>query len=407
MKNMEEYLEAIDLFEKRKFNEALKKLEEVREKNPSNIYIEFNIARIKARNKNTRTEAKELFKKMLKENKRYSSAALLEIGKIEVLEGKYDKAKSRFNKLIKRENDFLAYIQLAKLENRFRNFDEARNLLKTVIDSNNEHSSLALFELGKLERKVGNISQAINCFEQIPKDSPDIDINWLNLELAKIELLTGDFDNGMNILRSLLGTRIRTEALEEIVKFYIRNEKYDLAHQYNKELEKCFFNKLSVNPKQIDEFLQYKRGILQKDLTDDTYFQKQLYTYSKEEAIKHIKMHLDDNEEKMLHTIFSEAIDIEELYEFMYENIKDMNPCEGLLNDEYIVRYTKIVGTAVNGSLTDTVRVKVIPNTKDILTIYPIPAENGQIKIEQEKVKEKVIESPIDKFNRRYSKNSF
>lgn len=62
----------------------------------------------------------------------------------------------------------------------------------------------------------------------------------------------------------------------------------------------------------------------------------------------------------------------------------------------------------IDNHKTDTVKIVVIPNTKDIITIYPIPAINNKLEIENDYTssKQKVRESQLDKFKRRYAKNS-
>lgn len=85
-----------------------------------------------------------------------------------------------------------------------------------------------------------------------------------------------------------------------------------------------------------------------------------------------------------------------------------MDPLEESLNDKYIIRCNKIVGITIDKQPTDTIKVIVIPNTKRIITMYPIPALNDKLEIENNYTspKQKVRESQIDKFNRRYAKNS-
>ena len=157
-----------------------------------------------------------------------------------------------------------------------------------------------------------------------------------------------------------------------------------------------------------DKFLKYKLGIENDIETENIYFAKQLYSYSREEAINHISEHLDENEEKIMHSVYLEDINIEELYEYASRQIQDLEPGEGYVNDRYVVRCNRIVGMTIDKQPTDTIKIVVIPNTKDIITIYPIPALNNKLEIENNYTspKQKIRESQIDKFNRRYVKNS-
>lgn len=405
MKNVELYYEAKELIKERKDTEALIILEKLEKINPRNSTIIFNIAKIKAKRKKTQEEARELFKSLLKGSDKYASPSLLELGKIEFCNRNYSQAGSYFNKLIKRENDSLAYIEMAKLEAKLRNFNEAKKLLQTVIDLDSKYKASAFLEYSKIERKLGNLEDAMSYLEKIPKDAENIDQAWVKLELAKLLLLTEKFSKGINILKKLLNTHVESDALTEIVNAYIRTEKYDIAYKYNQKILKKHIGKISVNPFKTDTFLKYKLGILDSDSEEMTYSTEQLIHYSKEAAIKHIENHLDDNDEKIIKSEYSEDIDINKLFEFVESKIKDMNPCQGYSNEKYIIRCNKIIGKTIDNKLTDTVIVIVIPNTKDIVNIYPIPAMNNEMNIEYKEEKQNIKqkrESQIAKFNRRY-----
>ena len=405
MKNVELYYEARALMKERKDNEALILLEKLEKINPQNSTVIFYIAKIKARSNKTQNEAAELFKSLLKESNKHASSALLELGKIEVSNRNYSQAKSYFNKLIRRENDSLAHIELAKLEVKLRNYNEAKSLLQISVDSDSKYKASALLELSKLERKLGNIEDAMGYLEEIPANAENIEPIWIELELAKLLLLSGEFDKGTNALKRLLKTPIQSEALTELVKAYIRIEKYDVAYKYNQKILEKHIGKISINPFKIDTFLKYKLGILDIDSEVKTYSSKQLVNYSKEEALKHIEKHLDEDDEKVIHSEYTEDIDINELFEFAQNKINDIEPCQGYSNEKYIIRCNKIIGKTLNDRLTDTVLVIVIPNTKNIINMYPIPAMNNEMDIEINKEKQNTKQkrkSQLDKFYDRY-----
>jgi len=404
MKNIKLYLDAKELIREREFTKALKILKYLNKESPGDSYIEFNIAKIKARDKKTKEEAKEIFEMLTKTHNEHSSSALLELGKIYVSEKKYDKARSAFNKLIKRENDTLAYIELAKLERELRNYETAINLLEYVIKINDQYHDTALLSIVKMERELGNLDKAESWLEKIPKDSAHVEQPWVKFEVAKINIKKGNIEVGINELKNLISTKIKAEVLTELVKVYIKYEQYELADKYNTELQCCLNPKITTNPKQIDTFIKYHLGELEiEDLSKEPYFTQQLCNYSKEKAIEHIATHLEDNEEKQVHSIYSQIIDIEEIYDFATKKIKDIEP-EDLLGDKYIIRCNKIIGTTIDNKPTDSLRVVVIPNTNDILTIFPVPAMNNELKIEEVKTKKIERESQIDKFNRKYGK---
>ncbi len=404
MTNVELYFEAKKLIRERQFIEALEILEELNEKIPGDSYIIFNIAKIKVRDKKTKEEAKEMFESLIKGTNDHSSSALLELGKIYASEKKYNKARSMFNKLIKREEDTLAYIELAKLERELRNYKVAIDLLEYVINVNDQYHDTAVLSISKMEREIGNLDKAEYWLEQIPKDSAHVEQTWVKFEIAKIKVRKGNVDEGIKLLQELLSTKIKAEVLSELVKIYIKYEQYELADSYNTKLQSCFNPKITTNPRQIDTFLKYHLGKLEiNDLAKEPYFTQQLCCYSKEKAIEHIATHLEDNDEKQVHSIYSQIIDVEEIYDFAAKEIQDKAP-EDLLGDKYIIRCNKVIGTTIENKPTDSVRVVVIPNTTNILTIFPVPAMNSKLEIEEVKTKKIERESQIDKFNRRYGK---
>ena len=405
------YEKAKELYKNRQFDDALIILEEINKKAPGTECIQFTIARIKARNKKTINEAKEIFLKLLKNNNQYVSNSLLELGRIETNNRNYDKARSYFNKLIKRENNYLAYIELAKLETKTCNHDKALELLETLekeIKRESKYHHIVLLELAKINRRKGDIDKAEEYLKILEENETHVEREWIMLEHSKIEEINNNIAKAIVILNQLLNTRIHEIALGQLIKIYISYEKYDLAYKYNNELIKIKNPRANFNPKQIDTFLKYKLGIENDNVIENLYFAKQLYSYSREEAIEQISQHLDENEEKIVHSIYSKDINISELYDYALEQIQDLDPLEESLNDKYIIRCNKIVGITIDKQPTDTIKVIVIPNTKRIITMYPIPALNNKLEIENNYTspKQKVRESQIDKFNRRYAKNS-
>ena len=405
------YDKARQLYKNRQFADALTILEKINKDSPGTEIIEFTIAKIKARDKKTIDEAKEIFLKLLNNNNQYVSNALLELGRIEVNARNYDRARSYFNKLIKRENDCLAYIELAKLETKIGNHNRAIELLQTVDKNLNEESKyhyIVLLELAKVSRRNEDIDKAKEYLKIIGESNNNtIENEWIMLEYAKIEELNNNVVNAISILNKLLNTMIHEIALVQLIKIYIKYEQYELAYKYNNELLKIKNPRSHFNPKQIDTFLKYKLGI-ENNNEENTYFTKQLYSYNKYEVINHISQHLDENDEKIMHSIYCEDINIEKLYEYASKQIQNLEPIVEGINDKYIVRCNKIVGMSLDKQPTDTIKVIVIPNTKDIITMYPISAPNKKLEIENDYTssKQKVRESQIDKFNRRYAKNS-
>lgn len=407
MLNYDEFLEIRKLIKNRKFDEALNRLKKLYKLNPGNRFVMLEIARIKARNPATINEAKEMLISLLDEPK--ASSAMFELGKIEFEQGNIDKARSYFTKLISREEEPLAYIELAKLESSVRNYSTAKSILELLLYRDNDKNLLAQIELSKIERKFGNINNSIVYINNVlnGEDGKFSEKMWATLELAKIKISLGELEGAVLNLNQLLDSKIKSTALVELINLDIKNEKYESAYQKYKDLQKCSDYVDDKHFKQMGIFLEHKLGILKlKFFEKETYFVQQLLNYNEDLALEHIKLHLDKQKGKASHSVYSESVDVDELYYFAKEQILNIQPRDYDICDKYNIRCNKVIGETVENKLTDTLRVVTLSNTKDILTMYPIPAIDNEMKLEENIVKTKYIkkESQIDKFNRRYGK---
>lgn len=410
--NNDLYEKAQQLYRNRQFKDALSILERMNKISPGNESVEFLIGKIKLRNHKTAQEAKEIFTKIITYGNYFVASSLIELGRIEVGNRNYDKARAYFNKSIKRENNVLAHVQLAKLEIKVGDYDKAVEILENLISTigeDHKYYNLVLFHLTTANRRRGTLDKAQECLEKLKSAQTNrFNDEWILLEQSKIEQANNNIDAALEILYKIINTSVHDIVLEELVKLYINYERYDLAYKYNNEILKRQKTCSRFNIANIDAFLKHKLGIELDEESKNIYFVKQLYSYSKEEAIKHISQHLDENEEKLTHSVYCEDINIEQLYNYALEKINELEPIEEGINDKYIIRCNRIVGLTIDNHKTDTVKIVVIPNTKDIITIYPIPAINNKLEIENDYTssKQKVRESQLDKFKRRYAKNS-
>ena len=129
-----------------------------------------------------------------------------------------------------------------------------------------------------------------------------------------------------------------------------------------------------------------------RSIIPKTYTERQLYNYSKKEAL----MHIDREHDKKEVALFNKDINLEDLFEEIPELLKDAR----LLNDDLFLKYEityENIGI-VNGKRVDTFLVVVTPEKQNIITMYP---HNSRREKEDSKVKRK---SAIDKFYERYGK---
>ena len=118
--------------------------------------------------------------------------------------------------------------------------------------------------------------------------------------------------------------------------------------------------------------LEYKLGIInQSDVLSQDYYISQLFNYDEVYALDHISRHLDENNNKIKHTLFNSDIDLKNLFYYVREQINYLNPVEISNVHKYIVECEFYVST-INGISTKHIKVVTLPNTNNILTMYPI-----------------------------------
>lgn len=427
------FMYAKELCNNYKYIEAVNILQELYYNNQKDINIKFELARSYYKGSYNIYEARRLLKELLfTKNKTY---AKLELGKLEKSQGNIEEARRLFTELKDDEYDSFAMLELGILEREQGNYNEAYKHLNYLVD--NENNSPAKFELGKLEKEQGNFEKAIKIFESLDNFENSINaklelailkreqgyfeearryLTMLNsvkknihamLELAIIEKELGNYDVSRKILTNLSEFDDNTYAMLELVYLDIKTMNYEMALQ-NLEMFLNQQNRIMSNASEfnrINVFLKYKLGKISKINTEInlSYFYQQLFDYNEEKVIEHIKLHLDENDDKNIQLIFNENINIEELFETIKAKINDTNPRNSSLTDKYIISLDDKVGTC-NNKETNCIEVVTYSNTKDIITFYPIYKELG-LNNKEEKIKNNTNRqrTDLDRFNAKYS----
>lgn len=298
-------------------------------------------------------EAKRILNEIL--NTPIRPSVLIELAKLENKVKNYEAARMYSKRLLflnisdNLRND--AYLQLGFAEFKLGNIEEARKHFTNSLalypkTKNNE----ALIKLGQLEFDEGNVDAARSYFSKtkLMKSDPDnhqgvvelglLELNEGNLETAK-EILLGNFDSSS------------VKNIKAAIYLCIRLENYKKAYKYYLMLKE------KEDDKQIEFFLKKQLNLLTEEDNQDRYdyVNRQVYEYSKEEAIKQVL------KKKKL------KCDREALFYEMKEKIESLEPSYCTKVDKYIIKLDFEI-IALEGTY-DTVEVITIPNTKDILDI--------------------------------------
>lgn len=286
--------------------------------------------------KEIRNLLRKHLRKLLKENSCPNMVRLL-LGRIEALDKNYDKANNYFTKLsvltITHQEEI--YIELAKLEFLKGNFNKAKDYCFLITVP--KLKIISYYILG------------------------DIEVLNKNYKLARVYLNKGlQFGGDENFYRKLAWLDIRENKLDDALNNLYKYYKSGNEINYNVHMALLFLCKeLNVFIKDID-------------LCNITikYTGKQIIDYKLNDTIKHIKKHtrfsnyngnIDDedifNPNFTLEDIVSEAlINMDEKYKFSTE-----------FCDIYVIPF---LGIGAKGS--NYLKVATLPNTKKIITMYPI-----------------------------------
>ena len=192
-----------------------------------------------------------------------------------------------------------------------------------------------------------------------------------SIELARVYLRKKKYIEARELLENILKVpnKEKKYVYSELLFLNLREENYEEAYKYFlEELSHEWSRQASL---QLYAYLRYKLGKIKDiDKMMEYYFYSQMIDYNEEKAIEHIKLHLDENDEKQNHSIYTEDVNIEKLYEKAKIKITNINPSRVAILDKYIVECDNIIGKT-NGEEVDCLQVITLPNTNNIITMYP------------------------------------
>ncbi len=293
-------------------------------------------------------------------------------------------------KLLENEEIDLAIKELKKLRDRYPN------------------DTVVLYELGSVLLKQGKESEAFYLLSLARNENNKYAITY---DIGAYYLSKGDFERAEeNFLVLLKGNdSYKCYGLFGLIKTYIHTEDYETALNCFNRLEKIreYTDFRISHYYNLKFLLLFKNGLLIDETLADNYFRKQLVDYSEEATIEHIKEHLKDleqlNEEelrdKKFHSVFKKDTDIIALYKYCQELIKDKRPDGYSEVDYYRCKLSNSIGATYSNKETMYVEIVTLPNSKDILSIYPVFIEHVNKNSQQ---KEKERKQPK---KRKYKKN--
>lgn len=242
--------------------------------------------------------------------------------------------------------------------------------------------------------------------EQYPFDTE------LKVQLSRIHIIEKEYEEALYVLEQLDEEIVFLKLAALYIKLKQEDKLFYLYQKYFKEDSK-YSNEYENNRKYrlLSVYLNKKYNPNYKlDTQNLLYYEKQIYSYSKELAIRHIKNNhcLSKEHDK---GIFSEDINIEELYNKVNSYISN-NPNEGYLVQtmtDAIYFYYPGIGKTQDSGLYDCLCVFLNSGTKEILTMFPATKRKNieYLYFEKESTTKKRIRTPksgLERFQSRYNK---
>lgn len=298
------------------------------------------------------------------------------------------------------KSKLLGIAVLGTLEEQLGNAGEARKKYKKAIKFGDKD---AFFYLIRLEHKLGNVENAQlyydNYLEDV-KNNYGEDDDQLNFSYLKFLGLSAMILNDIEVAEKIFEF-LRTHGYRKKHSIQclmtIEAKKGNYKEAYQRHLELCNLDEKSDEYSSL--FVLYKLHKLDADYpTHHQYSKKQFLEYSLDDA----KSHVDKKNGKR----FLDNVD--SIFNTCNISIQNLEPIEKAgSHDKYIWEFENNIAIKFNKP-TNRVVIITIPDTKDILTIYPTITENKRL-IQQPSTVETLREdskvkrkSPIEKFNNRY-----
>ena len=303
----------------------------------------------------------------------YREHAIFELALYYQKKENYKQAKICYESILKGNNKFKprATFELGRIYACTGNSKKAKDLFEKVINQEDkDRTDFALYELAELYMREGNTKQAMENLKKMLYSNNPASKKYAKIKLAHLFANIGEYKMAENILVNLLKREMCDYAVRQLIFLYLKINNIEEAFKIFKMLPRG-----TKYYHDIKAYVYYKLG-KSKETFLDSYYRKQLVAYSEQLTLEHINEHLFEYEGKSIHTLFNSDINMENLLQEVKEKIKEENPIECTLVEKYIIQCEEEIAV-IDGEKVKTIEVVTIPDTKNILTMYPIKIINS------------------------------
>lgn len=185
--------------------------------------------------------------------------------------------------------------------------------------------------------------------------------------MGTLQQAAGNFAEAEHLIKSSLikGENVQASIKGALTSLYIKQKKYQEAETYVASLGEARQNERLPSDLEIARlFLTKVTGRPLPNRSEQDYTHRQIIEYNKEEALAHT---IDTCNVK---NKFSSIINITELFDDIRVLMTDDNKINNSVFDVYEIDYPN-AGYSPNGEIINRIRVVTIPETLDIITMYP------------------------------------
>lgn len=266
-----------------------------------------------------------------------------------------------------------------KKELSINNLENASIYFKLLLKYKPKNWEDISLELAKIEFKKGNIQEGRKYFENILTNDDSYDKDYIKIELAKAELSCGNIVIAKNYFIELLNSKRWKIAMVCLVKLNIKQNDYISAFKYIKLLKQyTLSDELKFEVDMLSLYIMKELNIFfdKENNIPFNYNNYQVIDYDEFVALEHIiDRHYKD---------FSRNINIYKLFDKIKDKLIDEYKVRCLkINDIYDIPFQDI------GDNCHILRVVTLPNTTNILTMYPLNINIFYLDEEFEKVTNK------------------
>ena len=304
-----------------------------------------------------------------------------------------------------RDTYFLAAVDMIRIYFIKLQIEDAINLCEELKKNCDSKYYLRIVDelLAKAYIKKNDYSKAVDQYKNIETSEEK-----KNMNLGKIELYKGNFEKAEEYFSDFdINTNVKEnyDNLSKLALIKFRLGKYDevleILDKFDENMDKFEIRQMKYEFRRMRLYINKVRNEEFGDI--ETYSEKQITAYDIDAAIDHV---VDHHYINVKTSKFNDEINIERLFNEIKEQLDSEKVMYDSVFDKYILKYP-YVGVNINGENIHQLQVLTLPNSKDIITMYPCDGTESIFNLEEleEKPKPKVKRlSQTDKFNRRFDK---